>query len=874
MKFEDLEGESTSEALQLYLREVAPTLSPYRDVVQTGIREGVTLLDHLMNGALFIGSILPAFDFDEAEIRTLLAAFTLHDANKMLEDTRSLAKVSLSADFDVLWERHRVDVLVDPGRHELVRTLVVNTSYKHGKTADALLGGPALTQDVKRLRTAMTAADIHDLSPSFDETRQKQRLCEHLREVTGKPLVLFSHQIHEDLGSFSALAHTAASTVMERHGAVQVWVYPEGSWYLAPCDIQIPGEELRSAWSKAREEAFGGGGIGLFVDRNVKDGFKLDPKALERWSDAAIAVEMADLVLQKDAAPLLETITRRQQGKELPEGCRWPQTVEEVLPGRLWLAAENLLKAGSSGKEPTQLLLTRLSTESSTIVGPFETVLKSAVDLHPVYDRPYVLMASIPEPSRVAQRAFEVAAEIVRAKEGIEEGQERLPPEVEAWLATVQFGGSPPNPRQQALAALALYTTGERSSLGAARGPVEDLTSNLVPKDTPVSQFSNRILAGKREPKRQRDALQAEVLRIQTKVAPITASAPLYVHVRPRKGPTPAGWHASAGSLARQVAGREETALVSQLRFHEKQLVREFHAGWTGFVPVQRRVLHGNGFTLPWAPNNKLPELDNWLAAASTAAAIAEELGVDVVLSGQPIASRHTLRLTLVGVPVLARWLFAEQIADEELVAMRARIEALEELAARHHGKDWNTAALLVRAGSRGLMALFAALDKRAETTGATTGAREVELLLTLYPETKMSKNEREIFASLVAMAKLAEAKLKTSDFKRNDLARPLNELFKALRRTRAEADLELALAVAEDRIFEAKATDASKAGFDVGRPTREAAAAFVVHARALAAAYGSLARLRADERVLRSAFITLVRRESDLRRATQNPQE
>lgn len=138
-----------------------------------------------------------------------------------------------------------------------------------------------------------------------------------------------------------------------------------------------------------------------------------------------------------------------------------------------------------------------------------------------------------------------------------------------------------------------------------------------------------------------------------------------------------------------------------------------------------------------------------------------------------------------------------------------------------------------------------------------------------------MSRNEREIFAALTAMAKLTDSHLKTSGFERNDLARPLNELFKALRRTRADADLELALAVAEDRIFEAKATDARRAGREVGGPTREAAAGFVRAARDLATAYGSLPRLRADERVLRAAFITLVRRESDLRRTTTTtPQE
>lgn len=877
MRFDDLDSEDRSEVLRTYLNEVAPTLATYEDDVQTGIREGVTLYEHLMNGALFIGSILPGLGFDEEEVRILLAAFTLHDANKMVGDDRSLAKVSVSTDFDRLWEEHRLGALVPSSRRELVRSLVVNTSYKHGKTADLLLGGSGSLGALTRLRPAMTAADIHDLSPSFDETRQKQRLCEHLREATGRPLVLTCHRIDEDLGALSALAHSAAAKVMAAHGATEVWVYPEGSWYLADEEPRIEAGELRAAWIAAREDVLGGG-IGRFVDTNAKDGFKISPHALVQWQDDEITAEVADYIRGKRAESVLKTVNKRSAGKELPPGCRWPATEREIVPGRIWLAAENLLKACPPSRErPSVILSERLFEEFPAIREPFLSVFEVAksLRLHPIQELPYALMASIPEAERVAERAFEVAASLVRAKGGFQVGEEQLAPEVVDWLASVRFGAASTDVREEARKALSFYVQGQRSSLGIARGPVEDLTANLVPKGTRVTQFSNRLPAGNREPKRQRDALQGEALRIQTKVATIAATAPLYVHVRPRKGPTPAGWHAAAGALARRLGDGEESALIWQLRHEAGAMVPTFHQGWTGVVPIQRRALHGNGFTLPWQPNSKATDLDDWIDAASTATAIAAELDVDVVLSGQPIAPRPAYRLTFVGVPVLARWIFPEHVGNDVLDAFRGRLHALHEIARRHPGKNWDTAAVLARAGSRGLLALLAAFDRRADTSDKRrVGARDLKLLLTLYPETLMTRNEQAIFSALSRMAALADGHLKTSGFERNDLARPLNELFKALRRTRADDDLELALAVAEDRIFEAKATDARKSGREVGAPTRQATAEFVAHARDLAAAYGSLARLRADERVLRSAFITLVRREFDRRRANQTPQE
>jgi hypothetical protein len=220
MRFVDLEGESFGAELRLYLQAVAPTLPS----------EERPLAVPLSNGVLFISTLLPALGFADDELRLLLAAFTLHDAQNRSPD-----------DFDTHWERHQLGELVDPTQRELVRTLVLTKSDDRRRTEDS----------IPRLLAALTAATVHGLSPSFDEVQHKQQLRELLQQATGLSLVLSSHRICEDLGSFSALAHTAASSVMARPGATEVWVYPEGSWYIGTSKPQVSAEELQAAWLSA-----------------------------------------------------------------------------------------------------------------------------------------------------------------------------------------------------------------------------------------------------------------------------------------------------------------------------------------------------------------------------------------------------------------------------------------------------------------------------------------------------------------------------------------------------------------------------------------------------------------------------------------------
>lgn len=870
MRLPDLEAEERAEALGIFLSAVAPTLTRYATRHQWGIRAGTTLYEHLMNGALFLGTVLPALGVSSDDVRLALAAFTLHDANKMLEGDPSLPKVSLSQDFDVLWERHAVEALVSPALREVVRTLVVNTSHKHGKTFDLLLADAAQRKRLERLRAAMAAADIHDLSTDFFEQRQKQRLCEHLREATGRRLELFSHLVGEDLGAMTALAHTAARRVMQARGAIETWVYPEGSWYVGEPHAPVTGPELHAMFSACREEVLGRN-IAQFVDANAKDGFKLHPDALTVFTDAAVALEMEDFILQKKHETVLKTVSRRKTRCEsLPEGLRFPETAAEIVPGRLWLAAENFLKTLTpKPASPTMVLLEGLgpAEEALQVAGPRVVALRASHGLHPIYDLPYVLMASTPDATRLARLAFERAAAQVRKGTGAVAGELRLDGDIMGWLDEVQFGDGATTLGLRGLDALARYTRGTASSLGAARGDLRDLKSDVVPKGTPVSQFSNRQGAGRSDPTRKADGIQLEGLRLQTRTVPFASAAPLYLHLQPKPGITPIGWHASAGALARELVGAAETAVTAQLRSVEGQMTVDWVPRNWGGQPVDKRPLHGNGMSVPWRPIQKRTELEDWLDALTLAAAVAHELSVRVVLSRYPGAPAAQGRLEILGTPTAARWLVAPVCSSEALPELLRSLTALRQLAGRHPGNHFDTASLLVRAGSRGLFALFAALDRRA---GDAMRSNDVRTLLTLYPETSMSEGEQAVFAPLRAMAELTATKLKTHGFKRSDLARPLNELFKALRRISSPSSdqLELGLATAEDRIFEAKRTDTERQGFKVGEPTQAAARAFIEQARHLVQAYGSPTRLRADERRLRSAFIALVRRALDAARS------
>src|SRR5262245_4373115 len=60
-------------------------LRRYQTATQRGIRAGQDLYSHLIRGGLLLSSLGSLLELDEQETRLLMAAFSIHDLNKLYE---------------------------------------------------------------------------------------------------------------------------------------------------------------------------------------------------------------------------------------------------------------------------------------------------------------------------------------------------------------------------------------------------------------------------------------------------------------------------------------------------------------------------------------------------------------------------------------------------------------------------------------------------------------------------------------------------------------------------------------------------------------------------------------------------------------------
>src|SRR5215813_13242524 len=155
-----------------YLETVARGgLRKYRAATQTGIREGHDLYSHLIHGGLLAHSLGTLFGFPDEEVRLLMAAFSIHDLNKLYEPGgKSLRKLaddreffervfqdSGVADFLPEWRDHFVDLkqlILGHGAHTTTA----------GERLLARIDGCRLTKErLNELTHLMRAVDISDI---------------------------------------------------------------------------------------------------------------------------------------------------------------------------------------------------------------------------------------------------------------------------------------------------------------------------------------------------------------------------------------------------------------------------------------------------------------------------------------------------------------------------------------------------------------------------------------------------------------------------------------------------------------------------------------------------------------------------------------
>ncbi|WP_129674530.1 type I-D CRISPR-associated protein Cas10d/Csc3 [Candidatus Chloroploca sp. Khr17] len=239
-------GRSQSNTLTDFLKMVANQhliILKEDRYLQYGNKLGQSLYAHILDGIFVLDQLAHLFSLPEHEVKVLFTAYTIHDINKLLDNSQGLNRDAVPEQvvaqitrfgldqFFLQYREYLSDVTTlarGHGGHTPVHgeTLIVRDSAHYGLGLERVL---TLLQLIK-------AVDILDLSHTLDEQHHKQSFLSQLNAFALNYEVqytFFTHRLDESRGALTNMLHNAISIELnERYGLLPLLIYPEGVVYL------------------------------------------------------------------------------------------------------------------------------------------------------------------------------------------------------------------------------------------------------------------------------------------------------------------------------------------------------------------------------------------------------------------------------------------------------------------------------------------------------------------------------------------------------------------------------------------------------------------------------------------------------------------
>ena len=839
--------------IEHYLETVAQgSLQKYRAAVQTGIREGHDLYSHLIRGALLLHSLGSLFQFSDEELRLLMAAFSIHDLNKLSEPSgKSLRKLaddqtffeqvihdSRVAEFLPEWQDFFVDLkqlVLGHGGHTTVA----------GERLLARIAGSRLDKNrLEALTFLMRAGDISDLSERFEERRFKDKFLLEINSIGTRQYRLISHRLGEHRGVLSNIIHNSARDALEKEcAATAVFLYPEGSWYLVPEDASLPDRALFHQKVSALVQKSLGAVRSQDLSKIVfltKDGVKTDASVFRLGLGAPeIVTAITHQVFRRKFAPRkIEEARQKCDGRlqrksslTLETYCnehevRYPATEDAMRTGELVRALYNLVN--THFKQAASLTNGTADVWSSlyTLLGIDGSVFEPFDKL---YDRPFVVARTLGKAYPDLEQTIEgILARLleVRQEAGTPDTPGFLLKYVEETL-DIDFA---PRPVADLTAYFSSYVTRNHKQCcySASTGQAQSWMSAEVPKGIVVQQFSNRLEGGvKREPKRNICPVCREQFFLEQMLFRSGGTKGMYLHFFPQGG-LPAVYMETLRRSLEDLAQKAdqdtfflptETSLVDKSDTNlELHLLSQKARGFA--LPKQSEAI-GNTITLSVCPGvGESSDGKRVLQSVEIGLRLGKLLGLRCVVSESPIpptGSQQFDAFYIDTMPSALQGFFGEKnLARPQVETLLARYTALRivdrEVRTGFDSIDWD----LARALGVAPLAIFTvagrALERKvgkskAAAPEALSGRIRARLTNTLeflaYGGTIMAE-EQAVSARLKIMATLAaEHALRGSSFKRNSLLDPVSLAFDRLRRKSGPLDLDAVQAATSQAIFD-----------------------------------------------------------------------
>ncbi len=807
---------------------------------------------------------------------------------------------------------------------DITRIASQHGGHSGGLSLTAVAHSDISPDRLDQLLSLIRAVDVADLSHTLEERAHKATFLSYINAFANdRQYGFFIHQLAENRGSLTNMIHHALVTVLQQQKLMPLLFYPDGVVYLMEKGQALTVDaKLRRKLARQVAQAVNdltGQEFDSFIQSGIQ-GIKVDPKCLELgipfeklWGVMHLRVQSRNL----DRAILLGKVVDRTERGFTKNAGTDPETgvtVRQKLDN-----SSTLLPVSTDRLRDGELLRTYyifLNKHFTQQIPDAWEHIYNLLDVSPstrqwlaffdaLWDRPYVLMPEVTHNHENLYTLIEADGTQLLESSEIDDDKADLFDEYLARYAL--FGpmgevGLTSNGRFSDH--LREYVTNEHKQCVHCSTifPTDKWMTNDVRSDITVQTFSNRLRGGPGEPKKYICRLcQLQFLVEKLNYEEVRGENTMYLHFFPYSF-LPAPY---LTALRENIDAIRHTAdTVRALWCDTHSALTELGGGIDPKFAVQTKAgkPHPYGVYMPRLPRNTVgnrlifplnPAGDNdsqrFLFALWTALVLQKHLGLRVMLTESPVAPFvpdaelyvDNVALSCQGLVTrndYGRFADYQQAIDGPLIDLQKQAAAIHQIANRVRTVGSKDEVLtIVQAMANGSLTIYYTVEKllearvRGDQKASAPEWLEIRLSQQIFPELKILTENKggkfmtELSQQLQKLAEIAwQGGLRGKTLKKNSLMTALDHVFVKLnQRSQAFDDEALKAIIAED-IFEYLERIADEQ-YAPGKRKMGYASEFVnlFFDQVYHGVYqGNRARLLADEKLLRSAFMFYMRQQ------------
>jgi CRISPR-associated protein Csc3 len=780
------------------------------------------------------------------------------------------------------------------------------------------------SERLDQLLSLIRAVDVADLSHTLEERTHKATFLSYLNAFADdRQYNFFIHHLAENRGSLTNMIHHAIVTVLQQQGLIPLLFYPDGVAYLMEMGQALTVDAaLRHKLARQTAQAINeltGQEFESFIQSGIQ-GIKVDPKCLELgipfeklWNVMHRRVQSRNL----DRETLWDKVIERTERGFDKSAKNDPQTA--VIVRQKLDNPTNLLPTSTDRLRDGELIRTYYIFLNKHLTQQRPDAWEHIYNLLDVpaptrqwlgffdslWDRPYVLMPELTHNHETLYTLIEAdGARLLESNEVADDKAELFDEYLARYALFGAMGQVMPVGNGRFSDHLREYAANEHKQCVHCSTifPTDKWMTNDVRSDITVQTFSNRLRGGPGEPKKHICRLcQLQFLVEKLNYEEVRGEKTMYLHFFPYSF-LPAPYLTALRDNIDAIRQTTDTvralwcdthsALVDPSGGIDPKFAVQTKAGkphpYGVYMPRVSRNTVGNRLIFPLNPAGD-NDSQRFLFALWNALVLQKHLGLRVMLTESPVAPFvpegelyvDNVALSCRGLVErndYGRFADYQQATDGPLVDLQKRATAIHQIANRVRTVSSKDEVLaIVQAMANGPLHVYYTVEKllearvRGDQKASAPEWLEIRLAQQILSDlqtltiNKGGKFMTELSRHLQKLAEIAwQGGLRGKTLKKNSLMTPLDHVFvKFNQRSLTFDDNALKAVIAED-IFEYLERIADEQ-YAPGKRKMGYANEFVnlFFDQVYHGVYqGNRARLLADEKLLRSAFMFYMRQQ------------